>query len=179
MRDDGDDLARCALSIAAALAAADPGEKADARRMDETGAPVFWRQVARLGISPRQEAGWLRFTRMVALLTPASATQTIHQAGRPIGAVLADGGDASADLRTSGRPVFSERRLARLIAGRGENRRESLERAVRMIAGSRPRLDVVSLARTVMARDADPLTALARDYYRRVDRTAPREVEDA
>ncbi len=176
MPEDGDELARYALSIAAALGAADAGEKAEARRMDERGAPVFWRQVSRLGIPLREEARWLCFTRIVALLTPASATASVHQSGRPLGAVLADGGDASLDLRATSQPVFSEPRLARLIASRGEARLETLERAIRMVARRQPRLDVISLARTVMGRDGN---GLARDYYARFDRTPTREVEDA
>lgn len=174
MADDSDDIARIALGIAGALGATDPGEKAQARRMDGLGAPVFWRQVARLGVAPGQEAAWLRFTRMVALLTPASATQSIHQPGRRLGAVLADGGDASADLRVSGRPVLSEQRLARLLASRDEARLEALERAIRMVARARPRIDVVSLAWAIMAPASN---ALARDYYTRIDRSPAREVE--
>jgi CRISPR-associated protein Cse2 (CRISPR_cse2). len=156
-RDDvaKDEMAVRALSIALALAVSDPGEKAAARRMDRNGAPVFWRQVARLGISPAHEAGWLRFTRMIALLTPASATASVHDKDRPLGAVLADAG-------------FSEQRLARLLAAQGETRLEALERAIRMLARSRPKIDVVSLARTVMGRDRN---RLARDYYARLDRT--------
>ncbi|ODN66294.1 type I-E CRISPR-associated protein Cse2/CasB [Methylobrevis pamukkalensis] len=150
-----DEVARRALSIALALAVSDPGEKAAARRMDKRGAPVFWRQVARLGISSDHEAGWLRFTRMVALLTPASATASVHDKDRPLGAVLADAG-------------FSEQRLARLLASQGDTRLEALERAIRMLARSRPKIDVVSLARTVMGWDHN---RLARDYYTRLDRT--------
>lgn len=176
MADDSDDIARIALGIAGALGVADPGERAAARRMDGEGAPVFWRQVAELRIHPREEAAWLRFTRMVALLTPASATQSIHQPGRRLGAVLADGGDAGADLRGSGRPVFSEQRLARLLASRDAARLDALERAIRMIARNGPRLDVVSLARAVLGRDGN---ALARDYYARIDRSPARESEHA
>lgn len=174
MADDSDNIARIALGIAGSLGTTDPGEKAQARRMDGRGAPVFWREVARLGISPHHETSWLRFTRMVALLTPASATQSIHQPGRRLGAVLADGGDASADLRVSGKPVVSEQRLARLLASRDEARLDALERAIRMLARARPRIDVVSLAWAIMAPASN---ALARDYYTRIDRSPAREVE--
>lgn len=163
MSDDTDEIARRALSIATALAAADPGEKAEARRMDEAGAPVFWRQVARLAIPPYEEAAWLRFTRMVAQLTPATTTQSIHDKARPLGAVLADAG-------------YSEQRLARLIAARGKARLEALERAIRMIARDRPKLDVNSLARAVLGRDGN---TLARAYYTRLDRSKTEEVEHA
>lgn len=163
MSDDTEEIARRALSIAAAIAAADPGEKAEARRMDERGAPVFWRQVARLDLPRWREADWLGFTRLVALLTPAAATQSIHDETRPLGAVLADAG-------------FSERRLARLIAARGPARTEALERAIRMIARDRPRLDVIDLARAALDRHGN---RLARDYYARLDHTPAPEVENA
>lgn len=175
MPDDKDEIARRALSIASALAAADPGEKADARRMDESGSPLFWRQAAKLDIPQAREAAWLRFTRMVALLTPASATESVHEQGRHLGAVLADGGQAQADLQPPARPFLSEQRLARLIAARGEQRTDALERAIRMLARNHPRLDVVDLARTVLGRgDAH----LARNYYRRLDHARLEETEN-
>lgn len=148
-----DRFARNALSIAAALAATDPGGKAEARRMDDAGAPVFWRQVARLDLAPAEEPVWLAYTRMVALLTPASATTSVHDPKRPLGAVLHEAG-------------VSEQRLARLLALRGPARLEALERMIRGIARKRPLLDLVSLARAAFARDGN---ALARGYYRALD----------
>jgi hypothetical protein len=162
MSERENETARRALSIAAALAAASPGEKAEARRMGNDGAPVFWRQVSRLGVDRQQEADWLRFTRMVALLTPASAVTSIHDPDRPPGAALADAG-------------FSETRLARLLAARGEARADALERAIRVIARNRPKLDVVSLALTVFGRGGNDL---ARDYYNRLDHTPIPEAVD-
>lgn len=163
MAERDDDLARCAVAIAAAVAAADPGEKADARRMDEGGAPIFWRQVARLGLPRWQEGGWLRFTRMVAILTPASTGQTIHDSKRPLGAVLADAG-------------FSERRLARLLAARETARDEALERAIRMIARNRPTLNVADLARATFGWDRN---GLARTYYQHLDHAPTEETQNA
>lgn len=150
-----DDLtARRALSIAAALATAGAGERAEARRMDGQGAPIFWRQAARLGLPVTQEAQWLRFTRLLALLTPAAATVSIHDPGEKLGAVLA-------------KSELSEPRLARLLAARGETRLEALERAIRMVARRHPKMDVVSLARFVLGQGGN---ALARDYYTQLDR---------
>ncbi|WP_165899137.1 type I-E CRISPR-associated protein Cse2/CasB [Rhodovulum steppense] len=169
-------MARNAVAIAAALAAADSGEKAEARRMDEGGAPIFWRQVARLKLPRWQEAGWLRFTRMVAILTPASAGQTIHDPKRPVGAVLADGGSPLADLRPPNRPFVSEQRLARLLAARGDARRDALERAIRMLARNHPSMNVVDLARLNYGRDRNEL---ARAYYQRIDFAPTEESQDA
>lgn len=163
MADPTDDLARRAVAIAAALAAADRGEKAEARRMDTGGAPVFWRQAARLDLPRWEEDCWLRFTRLVAILTSASAGQSVHDGTRPLGAVLAETG-------------FSERRLARLLAARGAARDEALERAIRMIARTRPRLNVVDLARVVFGRDN---TRLARTYYQQLDHIPTKEAPNA
>ncbi len=157
-----DRLAHHALSIAAALAAADPGGKAEARRMDAAGAPVFWRQVARLRLSPAEEPVWLAYTRMVALLTPASATTSVHDGKRPLGAVLHEAG-------------VSEQRLARFLALRGPARLAALERMIRGIARTRPRLDLVSLARAAFARDGN---ALARGYYRALDTSQTEETQN-
>lgn len=163
MSDDTDIVPRRALSIAAGLAVASPGEKAEARRIGVDGAPIFWRQVARLDIPRHEENRWLRFTRLVALLTPASATGSIHDAARKLGVVLADAG-------------YSEQRLARLIAARGEARLDLLERAIRMIARDHPSLDVVDLAYAVLGGDG---RRLARDYYRRLDHSPTEEAEHA
>ena len=162
--EERDDVAKRALSIAWAIAAADPGERAAARRMDMRGSPLFWRQCARLGIARHEEDKWLRITRMLALLTPTTARESIHQAKRDLGAILADGGDARARLD---KPVVSEQRLARLLAARGTSRLDALERAVRMIARARPKLDVTDIAWVALREDSGNL---ARAYYSRLDR---------
>lgn len=166
MLDDNDDVAHRALSIAGALAHADPGERAAARRMGPEGAAVFWRLVARHGIAPNEEEKWRRIIKFLALLTPAGATASVHEPGRQFGAMLADGGDARAWLE---KPVLSEHRLARLLAARGQSRLDALERAVRALARNRPRVDVPSLAWAVLREDS---RAIARAYYTRLDRRA-------
>ena len=105
MLDTNIDVGGTALAIAAELARASPGERADARRMNAGGAPLYWRMVARRGIARADEEKWRRITRMLAMLTPASATRSIHGKGRALGAVLADGGDTA---RRLDQPVFSE-----------------------------------------------------------------------
>lgn len=172
MPEPKETVAKRALTIAAALATADPGERAAARRMDGHGCPLFWRQAARLGISPHEEVVWLRLMRMISLLTPATATGSIHDPGRALGAVLADGGQAGARLE---KPFLSEPRLARLLAARGEARLDALERSVRMIARARPKLDVVDLAWVVLRDDSG---RLARDYYTRLDRSEQNPIEE-
>ena len=162
MPEDDSELARRALAIAHALGTATAGEKAEARRMDDHGAPVFWRQVARLEIGKGQEAEWLRYTRLVALMTPASAVGSVHQTGRYLGTVLAEA-------------KWSEHRLARMLAARGPARDDSLERAIRMLARARPRLDVISLARFALGQDGN---ALARSYYQQLDHSQSEATEN-
>jgi len=172
MRETSSDVARTALAIAAELARAGPGERADARRMDAGGSPLFWRMAARHGIARADEEKWRHITKMLAILTPAGATSSIHRNGRRLGAVLADGGDASARLD---KPAFSETRLARLMAARGIARGHALERAIRALARAHPELDVTSLAWAVL--NPDP-TDIARAYYARLDRHDPVSEKD-
>jgi CRISPR type I-E-associated protein CasB/Cse2 len=166
MPEDKDDVASRALLIAGALTHADPGERAAARRMGAEGAAFFWRLVARYKIAPAEEEKWRRISKMLALLTPASATESVHAPGRHFGAVLADGGDARTRLD---KPVLSEQRLARLLGARGQARLDALERAVLALARNRPKVDVPSLAWAVLNSDA---RAIARAYYTRLDRRA-------
>lgn len=156
--------ARRALSIAAAIAAADPGEKADARRMGAEGSAVFWRQVARQGIPQRQEHQWMLFTRLVALMTPASQDRSIHDATRSLGAAMAEAN-------------LSEQRFARLLATRGAARGEALERAIRMMARRVTGVDVADLARAILS-PADT-SHLARRYYEKTDHVKAEEPQDA
>lgn len=158
------ETARRALSVAAALAAAEPGEKADARRMGLEGSALFWRQVARLEISQGQEPAWRLFTRLVAMMTPASRITSIHEPGHLLGAAMAE-----ADL--------SEQRFSRLLAARGPARDDALERAVRMIARKVTGLDVTDLARAILW--PDDTGRLARAYYHHLDHVKSEEPQDA
>lgn len=161
MSEADNETARRALSIAEALAKASPGAKAEARRMGPEGSPVFWRQVARLGIPHWQEGQWLLFTRLVALMTPASCDSSIHDGQRPLGAALAEA-------------KLSEQRFARLLAAREKTRDEALERAIRMLARKSPGLDVIDLARTILW--PEEARRLARANYTQSDKS---QTEDA
>jgi CRISPR system Cascade subunit CasB len=158
------EIARRSLAIAAALAASDPGDKAEARRMGAAGSGLFWRQVARLGIPPGQEGDWLLFTRLVALMSPASRTTSIHMPNRALGAALAEAG-------------LSEHRFARLLAARGKSRNDALERGIRMIARKRAGLDVTDLARAILR--PDDTSRLARSYYHQLDHVTSEDTQDA
>lgn len=158
------ETARRALAIAAALAAASPGDKAEVRRMGPAGSALFWRQVARLGIPMAQEADWLLITRLIALMTPASRDHSIHDPARPLGAAIAETG-------------LSEQRFARLLAARGPARADALERAVRMMARKGARLDVTDLARAILW--PDDTSRLARNYYNQIDHVKSEDTQDA
>lgn len=162
MSNPESETARRALSIAAAVAAADPGEKAEARRMGPGGSPLFWRQVARLEIRQGQEEVWRLFTRLVALMTPGSRETSIHDQKWPLGAAL-----AAAKL--------SEPRFARLLAARGATRHDALERAIRMMARQVPGVDVTDLARTLLW--PEQTSRLARTYYQQ-PHSKPEEPQD-
>ena len=76
---------------------------------------------------------------MLVRLTPfhlaPALRPNLHNPARPLGALLCDGGDATAWLTTIGdRPFLSERRLAWLIAARGARRIQLLERATAGLA---------------------------------------------
>lgn len=163
MSQPENETSRRALSIAGAIAAADPGEKAAARRMGPEGSALFWRQVARLGIPRAQEARWMLFTRLVALMTPASRDRSIHDGARPLGAAMAD-----ADL--------SEQRFARLLAARGAARDDALERAIRMMARKVPGIDVTDLARSILW--PSDTSHLARRYYEKTDHVKAEATKD-
>jgi CRISPR system Cascade subunit CasB len=158
------ETARRALAIAAALAAADPGDKAEARRMGPSGCSLFWRQAARLGIPQGQEREWLVFTRLIALLTPPSRDASIHDPSHHLGSALAVAG-------------LSEARFARLLATRGPLRDDALERAIRMMARKGGGLDVTDLARAILW--PDDTSRLARSYYQQLDHVKDGETQDA
>ncbi|MBX3598254.1 MAG: type I-E CRISPR-associated protein Cse2/CasB [Rhizobiaceae bacterium] len=163
-------LAGLAMQIAAEIGSAGTGEKAETRRMGQEGSRLYWRLIARLQIEQKHEEKWLWFMRMIALLTPASQDGSIHKPGRPLGAVLADGGEPQKPLKPN-ELFVSETRLARLLATRGSQRLEALERTIRMIARKRPELDVATLAQAVFRQNDRTL----RDYFDRLDKNKSKD----
>jgi len=172
----GEDLrANAVLAAARTMQHLDPGPLADCRRMDgQAGAPAFWRLAARhpdtIG-HPGRAAEWMAIVRILAILTPKGDPANrpdLHDAKRRLGAVLCDGGDPA---WTGPSPVFSERRLAQLMAARGPQRAVLLTRAARMLARSRSSdsgVDVVDIALTLLQPENG--RRLAESYYHRLDR---------
>lgn len=174
------DVGKVALSAAAMLQNASSGDLAALRRMTP-GIPCtsFWRFVASHNIPQHQEKQWAQLLKLLALLTPtgsAGSRPDLHNSKRPLGAVLCDGGDAKGIFE---KPVFSENRLARLLAAKGGPRADGLERAVRMLARKQVSLNVRELAWAVVTPDSDIVTRnLARAYYDRLDKSQPQTSED-
>lgn len=162
----------------------DPGAMAALRRMTaDAPAPAFWKiAVARehemLGTS---RSRWVEILRILAILTPRGTPKdrkALHDGARPngrLGAALCDGGNPTWD---GNRPMMSERRVAQLLATRGEARIEALVRAARALAASRDTgtgLDVRSIAWAVL--NPENTNAIAEAYYRRLDHVGAKTEE--
>ncbi|MDG1117624.1 MAG: hypothetical protein P8N72_10910 [Flavimaricola sp.] len=178
---DADAVNKAAIAAVRELGRLDPGALADLRRMQaESAAPAFWRLAARHPdtIGARQEA-WIVILRIFAILTPKGAAEgrpALHDAARPFGAALCDGGDPG---WTGPSPILSERRLAQLLNARGETRNVLLTRAARALATSRPPgagLDVRTIAWAVLAPKG--AAKIAETYYRRLDHAEAGNKED-
>ncbi|WP_295048841.1 hypothetical protein [uncultured Paracoccus sp.] len=114
--------------------------------------------------------------RILALLTPKGepppgGRPLLHNAARPLGRVLCDGGDPGWQPQgDSPDGVFSERRLVQLLATRGPARAVALERAARILA---PRIQPgtgVNVAQIALALlDPGDTAPIARAYFLRLD----------
>lgn len=185
-----DKPAEAACAAAKRLQHLPPGPLAELRRMtEEAPVPEFWRLAARypntIG-NRKQYSEWAAIVRILAILTEKgdpARRRPLHDRRRSLGEVLCDGGDrnwAPSDGRPP-RPVFSERRLAQLMAARGPQRAVLLTRAARSLARSRDPsggINVVDIAYTLLA--PDNRRQLAEPYYRRLDRAefAAQEAEE-
>jgi len=166
---------RAVLAAARTIQNLDPSALADCRRMDaQTGAPAFWRLAAQHpdSIGHRdQTRRWMEIVRIIAILIPKGVPESrsaLHDETRRLGEALCDGGDPT---WAGPSPVFSERRLAQLMAARGPLRGALLRRAARMLAHSRnphSGVNVVDIAMTLL--QPTDGRRLAEPYYRRLDR---------
>lgn len=173
-----------AVDAARLLSGLHAGELAEARRMDGARvAPAFWRLVARHPERVGQgelERVWSAIVAILAQLTPrprqddAASQPFLHESSRRLGAVLCDGGDPGwpDGGGPEPRPVFSELRLARLLASRGAQREVLLRRAgVTLSRSMTPGtgINVADVAHALLTPDASN-RAIARAYYARLDR---------
>ena len=152
------------------------GDLAQCRRMDhKTASPVFWRFAVQHPTTIGRiewEKEWMEIVRVLAILTPKGDPANrppLHDGTRKFGAVLCDGGDQNPEW--SGRPMFSEFRLEKLMAARGSQRAVLLKRAAQMLVHSREsssRVNVIDIAKVLLEPENGRL--LAEPYYRRLDR---------
>ena len=169
-------------SISAKLLSLDPGPLAELRRMepDGPGTPIFWRMVAQHNLRDGELDAWKQIIRMMALLTPCGhrgADVRLHDRRQHLGAALCDGGTPVWPTPGSEpKPVYSEARLARLLATPAAQRGEALERMARMLARSRSPengVNCIEVARLLLRQDeAYPLQDVAKHHYARLDRAA-------
>jgi CRISPR system Cascade subunit CasB len=194
--EEGETLAETIYAIGQVLAALEPGPLAELRRRPsvngDAGAPYLWRLIARHGIRSR-EATWARIIRIMAILTEKGRDEnkpSPHQRAqkangwRGLGTALCDGGDRNWPERgTTPRPVYSEDRLARLLAAKRDTRADLMERAARMLAAKKPKgapIDCTDIAEFLLCEDDRPARDIARDYYKRLDQAlAQPENEEA
>ena len=152
---------------------------------DDWGAPYFHRLAARHDLRGNQshERAWARIVQIMAILTEKGRNEGKHsphtsrtqESRRGLGTALCDGGDRSwPQPGKSPSPLFSEQRLARLLAAKGEMRATLMERTARMLAAKKPAstgIDCVGIADFLLRPDhPDPVRRIARDYYARLDR---------
>ena len=169
-----------AINAAAVLQHVSAGELAETRRMQKgRGAPVFWRLSARYSETigaARREAEWMTIVRSLAILMSSgepARRPKLHNRSRRLGEVLCDGGDPAWPKPGEGAvsPLFSERRLAQLLAAKGKQRADMLVRAARMlrarmIPGSG--IDVTDIAASLLYPEDG--RRIAKPYYARLDR---------
>ena len=158
-----------------------PGPLAELRRMDVNGpgAAAYWILAGRCGFLNAPIEPWMRIVKIMAILTPRGEPDqrpATHDAKRRFGAALCDGGDSGWPGAETGQrhPFVSETRLARLIAQRHDQRPATLERLARMLARQRdPQTGINCIDIAALVLDSDnraQLTALARQFYQRLDR---------
>lgn len=162
-----------------------PGPLAELRRMEfPNGAPYFWRFTSRhpetIALGPEEDRmtkDWMTIVKILAILTPRGDPEQrkpLHQARRALGEVLCDGGNPAWPDSNPPRPVLSERRLAQLLASRGEQKRVLFTRAMQAISRtyqSGSGINVVDIAWAVLSSNSGHMKQqLARAYYRRLDR---------
>ena len=157
------------------------GDLAALRRMDgaRADAPAFWRLAARhrlLGLAPPgphtadHEDRWALILKGLALTTPTGRKEPAHDSGMPLGRALFLEG-------------FSEQRLSRLLAARGDALHGVAERCARFLAAKGRRFDWRQLAGLILAegvsheRAETTRRAIARAYYDAEAKNAAAETE--
>ncbi|SOC30913.1 hypothetical protein [Thalassospira xiamenensis] len=153
------------------------GDLAELRRQQVKGpgAPAFWRLASQYGFLHQPVEPWVAITKIMAILTPRAAqgdAGSLHSRSHPLGRALCDGGQSGWVSGANAMPVFSEARLARLIALPFNRRAEGLERAARMIANKRDKnigINCFDIANLLLSDDPSHIQKLSQAYYGRLD----------
>ncbi len=161
------DIVPVVLSIAGQISRLDPGSAAALRRdpLAGSGAAPFWDLLARNSIDETGEGfkRWAALIQAIAILTPKGRDADkswAHDGAVPMGEALQQSG-------------ISELRLARLLAAKGEMRRDLMIRTCRRLAAGGPiRFDLRTLARFVLYEHESQDQLVARKYYTRAARAA-------
>ena len=180
-RGEANAIARAARSASRMLYGLTPEQLVRTRRMSvELVTSVYWELASRhpdtigcRGTRPE----WVAVIRILAILAKPGdpdGRSPLQVSGRRLGEALCDGGNHQAWPGGRNRPlhpVFSERKLAQLLAARGSLRSVLLERAVRALASTRIPgygVDPADIAQVLLSPEDD--SVLAHPYYQRLDR---------
>ena len=152
-----------------------PGDLAELRRMepDRADSPVLIGLLAQEDLfgSPQVVKKWALIVHGMALMTPKGSSDaqrgTAHDGMMPVGRALFLGGEATRD-----QGFYSEARLKRLLASRGDMTRTLLARAFRMLAANGVTLNWREMARFILSDGYNKEWAeesrrrIASDYFR-------------
>ncbi len=163
------------------------GDLAELRRMTpEIVEPsAYWRLAAECGFLDDRSERWTPVVRLMAILTPKGnrlPSDRLHDPKRPLGAVLADGGNPAWSGGADASPSVSEARLARFFATPAALRAGALLRFARMLALKRDRtsgVNCVEIAKLLLSSNStEPQRDIARAYYARLDAARPSKSEE-
>jgi CRISPR system Cascade subunit CasB len=157
------------------------GDRARLRRgplkAGDAGAPALWKLAAHEKYGFPAGDNWAAIVQAMAILTPRPADgddnpKGPHDPSNKFGKALCDGGDGSWGQGSSDpRPVLSELRLAKMLAAKGELRRELAVRAAKIIAKSGAPVNCADMAWFILDEHSDePAQQIAKRYYTRLAR---------
>ncbi|MBJ7533588.1 type I-E CRISPR-associated protein Cse2/CasB [Rhodomicrobium vannielii ATCC 17100] len=169
--------------VSGALPHLSTGDRARLRRGPlkdgDVGAPAFWKLAAHEKYGFKGDDKWAAILQAMAILTPRPADgddnpKGPHDPSHKFGMALCDGGDKSWGQGSADpRPVLSELRLAKMLAAKGELRRELVIRAAKIIAKSGPSVNCADIARFILNENIDEYARqIAKHYYIRLSRAA-------
>ncbi len=162
-----------------------PGDLAQLRRMAPNAVEpsAYWRLATECGFLDDCSERWRPVVQIMAVLTPKGnrlPSDRLHDPKRPLGSVLADGGNPAWN-NGDARPFIAEARLARYFATPTALRPNALLRFARMLAPKRDRtagINCAEIAKLLLSGNPTELQReIARTYYARLDAARPSKSE--